>query len=118
MTNPFGERALVFSGFRAGVALLTGALPLLSCSNGVTGPSGLGGVWKLQSMELAGAPRFEPDNPERFTVVFLDDGRIGVVADCNQCGGTYSLSDGTLSVPPLACTSSSARRHRADSSRA
>ena len=45
-----------------------------------------------------------PDNPDRFTVEFRADGEVGVVADCNQCGGTYSVSGGTLTVPPLACT--------------
>lgn len=90
---------------RRGLIVLGAALPLLSCSDDVTGPSDLvGGVWKLESMEPAGAARFVPDNPDRFTVEFQADGRIGVVADCNQCGGTYSVSEGTLTVPPLACT--------------
>jgi heat shock protein HslJ len=103
MTRPFARKFRAHRGFRAGLALLAGALPLLSCSDGVTGPSTLSGVWKLQSMELAGAERFVPDDPDRFTVAFLDS-RIGVTADCNQCGGTYSVSDETLYVSPLACT--------------
>jgi heat shock protein HslJ len=103
MTHPFGNRSRALNGFRTGLALLAGALPLLSCSNTVTGPSTLAGVWKLQSMELAGAERFVPDDPDRFTVAFLDS-RIGVTADCNQCGGSYSVSDETLYVTPLACT--------------
>jgi heat shock protein HslJ len=86
------------------LAVILGALPLLSCSAQVTGPSDLGGVWKLESMEATGAARFVPENPDRFTVQFHADGRIGVVADCNRCGGTYSVSDGSLTVPPLACT--------------
>jgi heat shock protein HslJ len=88
-----------------GLALLVGALPVASCSDEVTGPSDLvGGVWKLQSMEPAGASRFEPDDPDRFTIEFRDDGRVGVVADCNQCGGSYTVGRGMLTVSALACT--------------
>ena len=85
--------------------MLAVTLALSSCSDGVTGPSDIAGsTWKLQSMEFAGAARFVPDNPDLFTVEFQADGRIGVVADCNQCGGTYAVSDGTLTVPAMACT--------------
>lgn len=103
MTHASSSRSRALNGFRTALALLAGALPLLSCSNTVTGPSTLAGVWKLQSMEIAGSERFVPDDPDRFTVAFLDS-RIGVTADCNQCGGTYSVSDETLYVSPLACT--------------
>jgi heat shock protein HslJ len=105
MTNPSEEKMRVFSGVRAASAVLAVTLPLWSCSDGMTGPSDIaGGAWKLQSMEFAGAARFVPDNADLFTVEFHADGLIGVVADCNQCGGTYSVGDGTLTVPPMACT--------------
>ena len=93
---------------RFGLALVAAAagLPLVSCSDGVTGPSDLmGGVWKLQSMRVAGATSdFVPTDPTRFTVEFKSDGSIGVVADCNSCGGTYTVSDEQLSVPEMTCT--------------
>jgi heat shock protein HslJ len=104
MTRASGHRSRGLNVLRTGLVLLAGALPMLACSNGVTGPSTLAGVWKLQSMERPGAAPFVPEDPERYTVVFLDNGRVGVTADCNQCGGTYSLSDESLSVSPLACT--------------
>ena len=106
MINPSSRKARALRALRpAMIAALAGA-PLLSCSNGVTGPSDLmGGVWKLQSMELAGSSsRFVPDNPDRFTVEFKADGVIGVRADCNSCGGTYSLSGDALTVRGMACT--------------
>jgi heat shock protein HslJ len=104
MTHPHG-RARVLSGLRTALAVLAGALPMLSCSDEVTGPSDLeGGPWKLASMELAGASRFVPPDPNRFTVEFRAGAQLGVVADCNQCGGSYSVSAGTLAVPALACT--------------
>jgi heat shock protein HslJ len=90
---------------RPAAAVLAAALPLLSCSEGVTSPSDLeDGPWRLESMQVAGEPRFEPEDPDRFTAEFEPDGTIGVRADCNQCGGTYSVGDGTLRVTPMACT--------------
>jgi heat shock protein HslJ len=105
MTHPFQQETRVLRSLRAVLIVIGGALPLVSCSDEVTGPSDLvGGEWKLESMERVGASRFVPEDPTRFTVEFKADGTIGVRADCNQCGGTYTLSDGTLNVGPLACT--------------
>lgn len=99
------SRSRLFGGMSAIVAVLAGVLPSLCCSDAVTSPSDLtGGVWRLRSMELAGASQFVPDDPNRFTVEFHADGRIGVVADCNLCGGSYWLSGATLTVRDLACT--------------
>jgi heat shock protein HslJ len=47
---------------------------------------------------------FAPSDPSRFTIEFKTDGTIGVRADCNQCGGSYSVSGDTLTVGPLVCT--------------
>jgi heat shock protein HslJ len=100
-----GPRARARRRSAAAIAVLAGALPLLSCSDPVTGPSDLeGGPWRLESMEPAGAARFVPDDPGRFTVEFRSDGKIAVVADCNGCGGGYSVNGGILTVPALACT--------------
>jgi heat shock protein HslJ len=105
MTQPTREKARAFSDLTTCSFVLASVLALASCSDPVTAPSDLGdGVWKLASMEPAGASAFVPDDPQRFTVEFQADGRIGVTADCNRCGGSYSLSDGTLTVPALACT--------------
>ena len=91
---------------RAFGAIGLAGLALVSCSDGMTGPSELTvGVWRLQSMRLAGATSsFVPDDPGRYTVEFKPDGLIGVRADCNSCGGTYSLSGDRLTVPGMACT--------------
>lgn len=81
------------------------ALVPVACSDAVTGPSDLeGGPWRLQSMELDGADAFTPEDRSRFTVEFGADGSLGVRADCNQCGGSYTLSGGKMTVGPLACT--------------
>jgi heat shock protein HslJ len=62
-------------------------------------------VWRLSSMRLAGASAsFVPDDPGRFTVELKADGTIGVRADCNSCGGTFTLRGDRLTVPGMACT--------------
>jgi heat shock protein HslJ len=88
-----------------GIAGLAG-LSLVSCSDGMTAPSDLtGSVWRLQSMRLAGVTStFVPADPGQYTVEFKPDGLIGVRADCNSCGGNYSLSGDRLTVPGMACT--------------
>jgi heat shock protein HslJ len=55
-------------------------------------------------MDRTGAARFVPDDPSRFTVEFKADGSLGLRADCNVCGGSYTLSGGTLTSGPLVCT--------------
>jgi heat shock protein HslJ len=75
------------------------------CSDEVTGPSDLeGGTWRLQSMALDGADAFVPEDRSRFTIEFGADGNLGVRADCNVCGGSYTLSGGRMTVGPMACT--------------
>jgi heat shock protein HslJ len=91
----------------AGVAaLLLGTLVIVACSDeDITGPSDLkDATWRLQSLELAGSPAFTPPDRSRFTVRFLDDGRVEAVTDCNQCGGTYTVSGNNLTVPEMTCT--------------
>ena len=79
------------------VLVVAAALPLLSCSEEVTGPSDVvGTVWRLESMQRTGAARFVPDDPSRFTIEFKADGSLAVRADCNGCGGSYTLNGGTL----------------------
>jgi heat shock protein HslJ len=98
------QRARAGGAIVAALATLAVTLSQVSCSSEVTGPSDLEGVWRLVSMEPATAPAFVPTNPARFTVEFGADRQIFVVADCNQCAGSYSLSGASLVVPALTCT--------------
>ena len=92
------------SRFRKGSLAIFLGLGLVSCSGDVTGPSDLQGpAWRLESMETASGT-FVPADRDRFTVEFRADGTIGVIADCNQCGGAYSVDGDRLTVGPLACT--------------
>ena len=90
-------------GKRAVVAVVLG-FGLASCAEDVTGPSDLQGAWRLASMETETGGRFVPPDPGQFTVEFNADGTMGVRADCNQCGGSYTLSGDRLTVGPLVCT--------------
>lgn len=87
------------------LVVFAGALVHAACSDEVTGPSDLvGGPWRLESMVLEDAAAFVPEDPSRFTVEFNADGTLGVTADCNQCGGSYTLNGGNLTAGPLVCT--------------
>ena len=105
MKHPSENKSGVVRAFRAGAAAVLAALPLVGCSDAVTGPSDVvGGAWKLESMHVSGASTFVPSDPSRFTVDFKDNGTIGVRADCNVCGGTYTMNEDRLTVPALTCT--------------
>ena len=92
-----------FSG--PALALVFCTLVFVSCSEDVTGPSDLqGGEWRLASMETETGGRFVPEDPNRFTAEFQADGTILVRADCNGCGGSYTMSGDRLTVGPLVCT--------------
>lgn len=75
------------------------------CGDNPLRPSDLKEVtWKLETIERAGVPMITVANPDQYTLRLGNDGRLSVRADCNQCGGTYSLEGDTLKVGNLACT--------------
>jgi heat shock protein HslJ len=79
-------------------------LVLTSCEDAVTNPSDLGGQWRLEVLRGPDGSQVTPPDPSRFTVEFAADGQILVRADCNGCGGRYTLDDDTVVVSTLACT--------------
>ena len=84
---------------------------MAGCSDSPTSPSNtpplseqIGGIWTLTSMQLPGASAVPPPANSTFTFQILD-GRAGVRADCNQCGGAASVGLASVTVgPELACT--------------
>jgi heat shock protein HslJ len=105
MTHDPRLETRVLKSLRNLLVVIAAAGPLVSCSEEVTGPSDVvGTVWRLSSMERTGAARFVPDDPSRFTVEFKADGQLGLRADCNVCGGSYTLNGGNLTSGPLVCT--------------
>lgn len=80
-------------------------LALASCDDDdVTGPSDIQGEWRLQSLQRPDFSIAPISDPARFTARFDEDGRIGLRADCNSCGGTFRIDGESLSVTPVACT--------------
>ena len=57
-----------------------------------------GTVWQWVRTRYNNDTTAAPDKPENYTVRFLGDGSIGVKADCNLKGGTYSLEGQRLSI--------------------
>jgi heat shock protein HslJ len=84
--------------------LFLGAALAAACAGEVTGPRQVQGEWRLQAIQQPGGGTTTIADPARFTISFGADGRLSVRADCNSCGGSYRLADGSLSTGPLACT--------------
>ena len=73
---------------------------------GPAGPKRDHGVtWKLESVERDGRPAVAVPDPDRYTLQLDPNGRLSVRADCNTCGGAYTLNDTSLTIGnALACT--------------
>jgi heat shock protein HslJ len=93
---------MIRSIFRTAGLLVTAAALAGCAADGVTdrleGPA-----WRLRSIQrpdgtVVGLPSAV------YTAEFGADGRLGVRADCNRCGGGYTAADGRLQVSVLACT--------------
>jgi heat shock protein HslJ len=64
----------------------------------------LAGTWNLQSLQPAGDVGQTTPAGASYTLTFAD-GRLSTRADCNVCGGAFTLSGETLTAgPALACT--------------
>jgi heat shock protein HslJ len=64
----------------------------------------LAGTWNLQSLQPAGEVVQTTPAGASYTLTFAD-GRLSTRADCNNCGGAFTLSGQTLTAgPALACT--------------
>jgi heat shock protein HslJ len=69
----------------------------------------LAGTWNLLSIQAAGQAAQATPAGATYTLSFAD-GRLSTRADCNVCGGTFSLSGQTLTAgPALACTRAACR---------
>ena len=69
----------------------------------VTAPQ-LPGTWNLVSIRPAGQAEQAKPSGASYTLTLVD-GRLTTRADCNTCGGTYTLNGQTLMAAPLmACT--------------
>jgi heat shock protein HslJ len=67
-------------------------------------PPGLGGRWTWQGTQMNDGATFAPDDPSRYTLELLPDGRVAVQVDCNRGTGSYTLDGNRLTIGPLAMT--------------
>jgi heat shock protein HslJ len=89
---------------KARMVVVSASLLAFGCEETMTGPPEVTGVsWRLQSLQRADATVMSPP-AGTFTLLFAEEGRLEIRADCNGCGGTYRLTGSALSVSPLACT--------------
>ena len=64
----------------------------------------LAGTWNLVSLQSAGQAEEAKPSGATYTLTF-ENGRLSTRADCNVCGGTFTLSGNALTAgPALACT--------------
>ncbi len=63
-----------------------------------------GVVWLWQGTTDATGKTTTPDDPNKYTLEFLPDGRVHAVADCNSANGPYTVEGASLSIGPLAGT--------------
>ena len=90
------------------------AFVALGCSGStatLTSPSSLDltapqlpGTWNLVSIRPSGEAEQAKPSGASYTLTLVD-GRLSTRADCNTCGGTYTLNGQTLmAAPSMACT--------------
>jgi heat shock protein HslJ len=78
------------------------ALALTACSGGGSSADTITGiVWEWTAMQetvpanLSAVPPAEIGN---YTITFNDDGTVEIKADCNQVGGSYTMSGSDLTI--------------------
>jgi len=92
------------------------ALVVSACSQSVSSPTAvsspsaaytaaqLEGTWTLTSIAVAGQAKQDRPFSAIYTLDFKQ-GRLSTRADCNTCGGSYSIDGSVLTAGPgLACT--------------
>lgn len=102
--------------FSFALVLLLATLTV-ACSHSITSPSDitavraaantvaqLEGAWTLASIQRTGQARQDRPSNATYTLTFTE-GRLSTRADCNSCGGTFSVEGTTLRTgSTLACT--------------
>ena len=101
-------RLLVVLLFVASVVACSGSPTVTAPSSiiAASDPSStqLSGAWNLVSIQPGGEPEQARPSGASYTLT-LGDGRLSTRADCNSCGGSYTLTGQTLVAgPSLACT--------------
>lgn len=81
------------------------ALAMAGCDDSPASPSDIvGQTWQLVSLQRDGSDLIFAPDPTKFTLRLEDGGRSAVMADCNTCGGSYSIDGSALEFSAIACT--------------
>jgi heat shock protein HslJ len=82
------------------------AVPANAMPAGVTAASDqlVGPLWQWQRTQLGSAPVVAAAMPEHYTLLFQNDGRVNVRADCNRGGGSYEVNGGAIRFGAIALT--------------
>lgn len=56
------------------------------------------GAWQWQATQAANGSSEVAADPSRYTITFQSDGTLQIRADCNQVGGTYTVSGSSLTL--------------------
>jgi heat shock protein HslJ len=63
-----------------------------------------GQVWAWQSLDMSDGTVTTVENPEQYTIEFLEDGTLNLQADCNTGGGAYTTENGGLTIEAAVLT--------------
>lgn len=86
-----------FFSIAAGSSLLVGSVLMSPAALAQTDML-TGTVWELQQIQYNNDTLLEADPPENYTLEFMEDGTVGVRADCNVARGTYTAEDSSIAI--------------------
>jgi heat shock protein HslJ len=93
------ESATTFAFDDEGLLILTGPEGDLSLRPSLTAV-----VWEWREFRGGDDSVVTPDDPSRYTVEFLEDGKLAVGADCNRATGVYTVDGPSLELNAAAMT--------------
>jgi heat shock protein HslJ len=64
------------------------------------GPALVGTLWQWQGTQMNDGSVFTPADPANFTLEFMDDGSVGIQADCNRAIASYTLDGSSITILP------------------
>lgn len=64
----------------------------------VTSSQLVGVTWRWEQTQMNNGDIFTPDNPNNYTLQFMEDGSLSLQADCNQGSGIYTVESQALTL--------------------
>ncbi len=87
------------------VLLTVAVIAVAACDESPSAPSDIvGQTWQLVSLQRDGSDLIFAPDPAKFTLRLEEGGRVAVKADCNSCGGSYTINGDILDLSAVACT--------------